>query len=114
MSIDHPLGTSNYTEAVHLLSGDEEEVELSDMTSSLSEDKSNVTRVDTRHTDDTEHTGPSSSAAGILGTEDEHAHFIDGEGAQYQVYKIRWFGLVQLVLLNIVVSWDVGTFSSTL
>ncbi|KAI9777590.1 MAG: hypothetical protein M1839_008644 [Geoglossum umbratile] len=31
--------------------------------------------------------------------------------AQYQVYKIRWFGLAQLVLLNIVVSWDWISFS---
>ena len=25
----------------------------------------------------------------------------------YKVYKRRWFGLVQLILLNIIVSWDV-------
>lgn len=31
-----------------------------------------------------------------------------GEGAPYRVYKRRWFGLTQLVLLNIIVSWDVG------
>ena len=29
-------------------------------------------------------------------------------GVEYKVYKRRWFGLVQLVLLNIVVSWDVS------
>jgi FLVCR family MFS transporter 7 len=29
----------------------------------------------------------------------------------YKVYKRRWFGLVQLVLLNIIVSWDVSTLS---
>jgi FLVCR family MFS transporter 7 len=29
-----------------------------------------------------------------------HAHF--------KVYKRRWFGLAQLVLLNVVVSWDVS------
>ncbi|KAF2754704.1 MFS general substrate transporter [Pseudovirgaria hyperparasitica] len=29
----------------------------------------------------------------------------------YRVYKRRWFGLIQLVLLNIVVSWDWLTFS---
>lgn len=29
------------------------------------------------------------------------------EGRVYKTYKRRWFGLVQLVLLNIVVSWDV-------
>ena len=26
----------------------------------------------------------------------------------YRVYKIRWFGLTQLILLNIIVSWDVS------
>lgn len=30
-----------------------------------------------------------------------HAHF--------RVYKRRWLGLAQLVLLNVVVSWDVST-----
>ena len=34
------------------------------------------------------------------------------EPVVYRVYKIRWFGLMQLVLLNIVVSWDVGYFDS--
>jgi FLVCR family MFS transporter 7 len=29
-------------------------------------------------------------------------------GVEYKVYKRRWFGLIQLVLLNIVVSWDVS------
>jgi FLVCR family MFS transporter 7 len=33
-----------------------------------------------------------------------HAHF--------KVYKRRWFGLAQLVLLNVVVSWDVSGISS--
>jgi hypothetical protein len=27
---------------------------------------------------------------------------------EYRVYKRRWFGLFQLVLLNIIVSWDVS------
>lgn len=30
----------------------------------------------------------------------------------YRTYKRRWFGLVQLVLLNIVVSWDVSGTSN--
>jgi hypothetical protein len=29
-------------------------------------------------------------------------------GGEYRVYKRRWFGLFQLVLLNIIVSWDVS------
>lgn len=28
---------------------------------------------------------------------------------EYKVYKRRWFGLMQLTLLNIIVSWDVST-----
>lgn len=35
----------------------------------------------------------------------------EGDGVVYKVYKRRWFGLVQLTLLNIVVSWDWLTFS---
>lgn len=34
-----------------------------------------------------------------------------GDGIVYKVYKRRFFGLVQLVLLNIIVSWDVSTDS---
>lgn len=34
-----------------------------------------------------------------------------GEDVTYKVYKIRWFGLVQLALLNIIVSWDVSILS---
>ncbi|KAL2258355.1 hypothetical protein VTK26DRAFT_8365 [Humicola hyalothermophila] len=32
-------------------------------------------------------------------------------GGEYKVYRRRWFGLVQLTLLNIIVSWDWLTFS---
>ncbi|CAD6439555.1 caa1c0b2-ed93-46c1-9f55-059eb5529149 [Sclerotinia trifoliorum] len=31
----------------------------------------------------------------------------------FRVYKRRWFGLIQLVLLNIIVSWDWLTFSAS-
>ncbi|KAI1337052.1 MFS general substrate transporter [Xylariaceae sp. FL0016] len=35
----------------------------------------------------------------------------DGDGVVYKVYKRRWFGLLQLTLLNIIASWDWLTFS---
>ncbi|KAI0973222.1 major facilitator superfamily domain-containing protein [Xylaria arbuscula] len=35
----------------------------------------------------------------------------DGDGTVYKVYKRRWFGLVELTLINLVVSWDWLTFS---
>lgn len=38
----------------------------------------------------------------------------DGTYQFYKVYKRRWFGLVQLTLLNIVVSWDVSIPSFSL
>lgn len=36
----------------------------------------------------------------------------DGTVEFFKVYKRRWFGLVQLTLLNIVVSWDVSSIYS--
>lgn len=34
----------------------------------------------------------------------------EGRPIEYKVYKRRWFGLVQLTLSNIIVSWDVSAF----
>jgi MFS transporter, FLVCR family, MFS-domain-containing protein 7 len=31
-----------------------------------------------------------------------------GNSTAYRTYKRRWFGLLQLVLMNIIVSWDVS------
>lgn len=36
----------------------------------------------------------------------------DGTVEFFKVYKRRWFGLIQLTLLNIVVSWDVSSIYS--
>ena len=33
---------------------------------------------------------------------------VEAEGVQYRTYKRRWFGLVQLTLMNVMVSWDVS------
>ncbi|KAI1141564.1 MFS general substrate transporter [Hypoxylon sp. FL0543] len=43
----------------------------------------------------------------------ENASIEDGDRGNvvYKVYKRRWFGLLQLTLLNIIVSWDWLTFS---
>ncbi|KND88178.1 Major facilitator superfamily domain-containing protein 7 [Tolypocladium ophioglossoides CBS 100239] len=35
----------------------------------------------------------------------------DGVSTEYRTYKRRWFGLVQLALMNMVVSWDWLTFA---
>lgn len=36
----------------------------------------------------------------------------DGTFQFYKVYKRRWFGLAQLTLLNIIISWDVSVLRS--
>lgn len=41
----------------------------------------------------------------VIEAEEQH----EVEHTVYKVYKRRWFGLVQLALLNIIVSWDVST-----
>ncbi len=48
-----------------------------------------------------------------MGREGEGGGGEEGERVVYKVYKRRWFGLVQLVLLNIVVSWDVRFLPSS-
>ncbi|KAH8586800.1 major facilitator superfamily domain-containing protein 7-b [Bisporella sp. PMI_857] len=51
-------------------------------------------------------TNESRTTEGLDG-QDRQLHYT----AKYRVYKKRWVGLVQLVLLNIVVSWDWISFS---
>ncbi|KAG8530950.1 uncharacterized protein KY384_004307 [Bacidia gigantensis] len=85
-------------------------MEMSNLQPSSSTDKGAAQRVDTRYTDDPERTRSSDlSRADTSGTEGETAP-ING-AAEYRVYKVRWFGLIQLVLLNVIVSWDWLTFS---
>lgn len=47
-------------------------------------------------------------------TEDGLRSIASGEIMEYRTYRRRWFGLVQLTLLNIIVSWDVSSPSSFL
>ncbi|MCJ1463195.1 hypothetical protein MMC07_001800 [Pseudocyphellaria aurata] len=62
-----------------------------------------LSRADNRYTDER-------SRADISGISSSQVPFMEAaeDDIVYKVYKRRWFGLVQLVLLNIVVSWDVS------
>lgn len=79
------------------------------------DDQKNVTRRE-EEVPDTGGIPPASLASSSLmptattrGAEDE---LLGGNSdTQFRVYKRRWFGLIQLVLLNIVVSWDWLTFA---
>lgn len=85
-------------EAMRLLSPNDEWIEMA----SDHEESSTQSRVKGGYADEESHAERS-------GTDTVAA----GEGQRnddpivYKVYKIRWFGLFQLVLLNIIVSWDV-------
>ncbi len=48
----------------------------------------------------------------VSGATDDAAAEAGGDAVQYKVYKRRWFGLVQLALLNVIVSWDVSAVFS--
>ena len=95
-------------EAIRLLSIDYNVMERNSLAPTASEGKT-VAHVETTYTDDS---GQSSSAVSGPGVVEEDSARINGYEARqkYRVYKIRWLGLVQLVLLNIVVSWDVSLF----
>ncbi|KAL3962523.1 hypothetical protein ACCO45_004046 [Purpureocillium lilacinum] len=43
--------------------------------------------------------------------EEREGSVTNGTSTEYRTYKRRWFGLVQLTLMNIVVSWDWLTFA---
>ncbi|TEA18962.1 MFS-type transporter EF102 [Colletotrichum sidae] len=42
---------------------------------------------------------------------DDGGSVLEGTAIEYRTYKRRWFGLAQLTLLNIIVSWDWLTFA---
>ncbi|KAJ3527063.1 hypothetical protein NM208_g10892 [Fusarium decemcellulare] len=48
---------------------------------------------------------------GEVGDGDRDASIHQGASTEYRTYKRRWFGLMQLTLMNIIVSWDWMTFA---
>nr|POE47054.1 major facilitator superfamily domain-containing protein 7 [Quercus suber] len=94
-------------------------------TSDSPEPVSGSTRMDKKHTNDnkkgavaritsSDSTEPSTSTQlHVSAEEDEIASPLsEHEPSSYHLYRSRWFGLAQLVLLNIIVSWDWLTFAA--
>ena len=92
---------SSQAETMHLLSSDGW-TEMADM--DRADASKGQSRVETTYTDEAQNAEPSGQSRAVV---DEASP--SEEPVVYKVYKIRWFGLMQLVLLNIVVSWDVST-----
>ena len=91
---------SPQAESMHLLSTNGW-TEMADMNGTATgKDES---RVEAGYTDEERNGEPSGQEATVA----EDAP-VANDPVVYKVYKIRWFGLMQLVLLNIIVSWDVG------
>lgn len=101
------------SEADHLLSEDEGWMEMAELHQAGTGDKdgeSQMHQVESRYTDG-EPSQMEASRTISRGDGDEVALADNGGYVEYRVYKIRWFGLTQLILLNIVVSWDVSSIS---
>ncbi len=97
-----PNGIAN-EEQEHLLAYDVEMTDMARLDSAQSNDKGQP-HVETRYQyEETIHGELSGHSA-----PDEIIMPTGERPIEYKVYKRRWFGLVQLVLLNIVVSWDVS------
>lgn len=92
----------NPDEAERLLASHCEMNEMVDL-NPRREIEESLSRSESRYTDE-------QSRAENSGTSSSQVPFMEVNEDQvvYRVYKRRWFGLFQLVLLNIVVSWDVS------
>ncbi|MCJ1424797.1 hypothetical protein MMC29_002685 [Sticta canariensis] len=93
-------------EAERLLAPHREMNEMADL-NPRREVEEGLSRSDTRYTDE-------QRRADFSGVSSSQLPFMEVNEDQvvYRVYKRRWFGLFQLVLLNIVVSWDWLSFSA--
>ena len=94
-----------HSEAEHLLPHDS--MEMGDLSPQQTRDDKHPSQLEERYTD-SQSNGEASASRPSAAGEEEFAP-INGRRTEYRVYKIRWFGLTQLILLNIVVSWDVST-----
>ena len=91
------------SEAGHLLLKDEDWMEMAGLEHNRSGEEGQQSHLERVYSDgELEATRTRSMPDG-----DELA-LANGQQVVYRVYKIRWFGLTQLILLNIIVSWDVS------
>jgi hypothetical protein len=87
--------------------GQKDKNELRNTESSASADPSALSEVRSNDRLLSEEDGAAEAARGIDGVPNANGDAARG-ATTYKVYKRRWFGLFQLALLNIIVSWDVS------
>ncbi|KAI9814610.1 MAG: Major facilitator super domain-containing protein 7 [Pycnora praestabilis] len=98
----------NEEEEEALLPGSDSEGTSMATLSHEDQDKEPAVRLTSQRTDESTVVGQSSGYAPDSGSERGN----EEQGIVYKVYKRRWFGLVQLVLLNTIESWDWLSFSA--
>ena len=107
MHENHVERRRQVSEAEHLLSDDNDDrMDMPDLSPQETRNK-NLSQVGTTYTDELNR-GEASTLRAVTSDGDEVALTQAGEHIEYRVYKIRWFGLTQLILLNMVISWDVS------
>ncbi len=82
-------------------------MEMADLSPQRKAEGKNLSESGTRYTDSQDHAEPPGSRQ-VTRDGDDVALAEGGQPVEYRVYRVRWFGLTQLILLNIVVSWDVS------
>jgi len=97
----------NPNEVEGLLSKTKGWMEMADLRPQRTAEEENLAQFDARYKDDQGH-AEASRTRQVTRDGKEVALADRGQHVEYRVYKIRWFGLTQLILLNIVVSWDVS------
>ena len=103
----HTTETETETERLLLRS---DSMEMGEMSPQQTRDENkDPSRWEERYSDVVQGNGHGQSSGSRPAEEEEGAPIVGGRGGrtEYRVYRIRWFGLAQLILLNIVVSWDV-------
>lgn len=104
MRDDHATIGQKASEAEHLLSPHDEMNEMNEMA-----DLNTMREIDNSPSPPETGSTEEQSRVALSGVDSGQLPFMEGGGGPvvYKVYRRRWFGLIQLVLLNIVVSWDV-------
>lgn len=95
-------------ETNRLLAHDEQSMEMNDGSPASANPKS-IPNARTTYVDGRAHAEMSGTMP--FTSQEDGRGITTASEPEYKVYKIRWFGLVQLILLNIVVSWDVCELS---
>lgn len=100
------MNAQSSNEEERLLSSSRQRISLVNLNSA--QKASSPTRMDGEYSDEIN--------TGISGTDSSRQGSIEGSenNVEYKVYKRRWLGLIQLVLLNIIESWGVRIEHSVL